>query len=83
MWSNFKNWWYTLTKEEYELTIYYPKDIKVDADGVKTWTKDAVLYKCSAVKKHTPTHFIFTDSNGHLHEIKLLEPVSYEIKKIY
>ena len=83
MWNKFKNWWYTLTKEEYELTIYYVKDIKVDVEGTKTWTKEAVLYKCSVIKKHTPAHFIFTDANGHNHEIKLVEPVGYEIKKIY
>lgn len=83
MLSKVKNWWFTLTKEEYELTVYYTGEAKTNADGVTTVSKSPIVYKCTAVKKLTPTHIIFIDLNGHRHEIKLVDPVGYEIKKIY
>ena len=81
--NSLKNWWFTLTREEYELTIYYPGPAVTDAEGITTQSKAPITYRCKAVKKLTQTHIVFIDMNGHRHEIKLLEPVGYEIKKIY
>lgn len=83
MLTKLKNWWLTLTTEEYELTVYYPGPAVTGADGTTTQSKAPQTYRCKAVKKLTQTHIIFIDMNGHRHEIKLVDPVGYEIKKIY
>ena len=83
MLTKLKNWWLTLKTEEYGLTVYYSGPTTLTPEGVPIQSKAPETYRCKAVKKLTQTHIIFIDMNGHRHEIKLVDPVGYEIKKIY
>ena len=35
MWNKIRHWWFTLVKEEYELTIYFPDTVVELPDGSK------------------------------------------------
>lgn len=83
MWNKLKNWWLTLIKEEFELTIYFLGKVVVDDDGNKEITADPKTYRCKAIKKLTQTHIIFIDLEGRRHEVKVVDPVGYDLTKIY
>jgi len=83
MWNKIVNWWLTLIKEEFELTVYFLGKIVEDNDGNKEITTDPKTYRCKAIKKLTQTHMIFIDLDGRKHEVKVVNPVGYELTKIY
>lgn len=83
MWNKLKNWWLTLIKEEFELTIYFPGKVVVDDNGNREITVDPKTYRCKAIKKLTQTHIIFIDLEGRRHEVKVVDPVGYDLTKIY
>ena len=76
-------WWRTVTREEWELTVYYPGPVQVLADGSRIESGAPKTYHVSKVIKLSHTHMIFIDTNKVKNEIKLVNPVGYEIKKIY
>ena len=83
MWNKIKHWWFTLIKEEYELTIYFPDTVVELPDGSKKAGFTPKTYKIGVLKKVSPTQFIFIDLEGHKHEISVVNPVGYDLKKIY
>jgi hypothetical protein len=83
MWNKIVNWWLTLIKEEFELTVYFLGKIVEDDNGNKEITTDPQTYRCKAIKKLTQTHMIFIDLDGRKHEVKVVNPVGYELTKIY
>ena len=83
MWNKVKNWWFTLIKEEYELTIFFPGKTEILSDGTRVTSGDPKTYKAKAIKKLTQTHIVFIDLDGRKHEIKVVDPVGYDLKKIY
>lgn len=83
MWNKIKNWWFTLIKEEYELTIFFPGKTEILGDGTRITSGNPKTYRAGVIKKATPNHFIFVDLDGRKHEIKVVDPVGYDLKKIY
>lgn len=83
MWNKIKNWWLTLIKEEYELTIFFPGKTEILGDGTRVTSGAPKTYKAKAIKKLTQTHIVFIDLDGRKHEIKVVDPVGYDLKKIY
>lgn len=83
MWKAIREWWLKLIKEEYELEIYFPAHIETSADGVTKETWAPKIYKAKSIKKITSTHFQFVDIDGIPVEIKTVNPVGYNLRKIY
>lgn len=83
IWAKFKQWWLTLTKEEWELTIFFPGDTKILPDGTRIESSAPKTYRCTAIQKLTNTHIIFIDTSGIRHEINVVNPVGYDSRKIY
>ena len=83
MWNKVKNWWLTLIKEEYELTIYFPSKTELLENGARIESADPKTYRAKAIKKLTPKHIIFIDLEGRKHEVKTVNAVGYDITKIY
>ena len=83
MWNKIKNWWFTLIKEEYELTIFFPGKTEILGDGTRITSGNPKTYRAGVIKKASPTHFIFIDLDGRKHEIKVVDPVGYDLTKIY
>ena len=83
MWNKVKNWWLTLIKEEYELTIYFPGKTELLENGARIESADPKTYRAKAIKKLTPKHIIFIDLEGRKHEVKTVNAVGYDITKIY
>ena len=55
----------------------------IDDDGNKHITSDPKTYRCKGIKKLTQKHIIFVDLDGRRHEIKVVDPVGYDLTKIY
>lgn len=78
--KNFFKWVFT---DEWEVTIYYKGDTKVLPDGTRIENGAPNTYKARKLIKITDKHFIFVDTDNVRHEIKLVESVSYQIKKTF
>jgi|TARA_B110000977_G_scaffold195957_2_gene275403 hypothetical protein len=68
-----KEWWKTLTTEEYELTVWFH-------DGE---LKHKKVFLLSAISKKSATHFVGKDEHGKAFEIKTVAPFDYHLRKIY
>lgn len=83
IWAKIKQWWRTLTREEWELTVWFIGEAKFLDDGSRLNTYAPKTYRAKAIKKLTQTHIIFVDLLGIKHEIKVVDPVGYDLRKIY
>jgi hypothetical protein len=83
MWNKFLKWWYGLFHDQYELTIYFPDQVVELPDGSKKAGFNPKTYKVKILKKVDAKHFIFIDLDGCLNEIKVVNPVGYDLKKLY
>ena len=83
VWARIKHWWRRLVREEWELTIYFISEAKFFEDGSRAHNYAPKSYRAKAIKKLTQTHIIFIDLLGIKHEIKVVEPVGYDLRKIY
>lgn len=83
IWSKIKNWWLTLTKEQWQLTVYFPGETKILPDGTRIDSGAPQVYDVAKIIKMSHTHMIFIDTNKTRTEIKLTDPVGYTIRKIY
>ena len=83
IWSKIKNWWLTLIKEEWELTIFFPGESKFLPDGTRIDSGAPKTYRAKKIIKLTQTHMIFIDVSNIRHEIKVVNPVGYDLRKIY
>ena len=78
-----KHWWLTLIREEWELTIFFPGETKVLPDGTRIESGNPKTYRAIELKKISTTHLIFVDLDGVKHEIKVVNPVGYDLRKVY
>jgi len=78
-----KHWWLTLIREEWELTIFFPGDTKVLPDGTRIESGNPKTYRAKELKKISTTHLVFVDLDGVKHEIKVVNPVGYDLRKVY
>lgn len=69
--------------EEYELTVYFPGKTDVMPDGSRIESVSPKTYKAKKIVKLKQTHIIFVDLDNQRHEIKVVNPVGYDLKKIY
>ena len=69
--------------EEYELTVYFPGKTTIMPDGSRVETSDPKTYHCKKIVKLKQNHIIFVDMEKRKHEIKVVNPVGYDLKKIY
>jgi len=83
VWAKIKHWWRTLVREEWELTIFFPGEAKVLPDGTRLEGTSPKTYRSKKIVKLTQTHIIFVDLLGIKHEIKVVNPVGYDLRKIY
>ena len=83
IWAKIKQWWRTLTREEWELTVWFIGEAKFLDDGSRLNTYAPKTYRAKAIKKLTQTHIIFVDLLGIKHEIKVVDPVGYDLRTIY
>jgi hypothetical protein len=84
MFAKIKEWWLSLWREKYEITIYYPGEKVTLADG-STVEKEPAEKTFSAKKilKKNPKHFIWIDLEDRHHELKFLTPVVFHIVKVF
>lgn len=82
-WAKIKHWWRTLIREEWELTIFFPGETKFLPDGTRIDGSSPKTYHCKKIVKLTNLHIIFVDLLGVKHEIKVVNPVGYDLRKIY
>jgi len=81
--ARIRHWWRTLIREEWELTIFFPGETKFLPDGTRIDSTSPKTYHCKKVIKLTNLHIIFVDLLGVKHEIKVVNPVGYDLRKIY
>jgi len=78
-----KHWWLTLIREEWELTVFFPGEARFLVDGTRIESTNPKTYRAKTLNKITTTHMIFVDTSGVKHEIKVVNPVGYDLRKIY
>tara|TARA_Y100001972_G_scaffold86788_1_gene106182 strand:- start:586 stop:891 length:306 start_codon:yes stop_codon:yes gene_type:complete len=83
IWSKIKQWWRELIREEWELTIFFPSETKFLKDGSRIESTTPKTYRAKSISKLTTTNIIFVDLLGVKHEIKVVNPVGYDVRKIY
>ncbi len=64
MWNKIKHWWFTLIKEEYELTIYFPDTVVELPDGSKKAGFNPKTYKIGVLKKSISNSIYFYRFRG-------------------
>lgn len=82
MLKKLKNWIEILLFEEYELTIWTVKEVKVMPDGAKVSKKEKNVYSLQSIDKKTTNHIVGKDMNKMIFEIKTVEPFDFQIRKI-
>jgi hypothetical protein len=82
MLKKLKNWIEILLFEEYELTIWTVKEVKVMPDGAKVSKKEKNVYSLQSIDKKTNNHIVGKDMNKMIFEIKTVEPFDFQIRKI-
>ena len=82
MLKRLKNWIEILLFEEYELTIWTVKEVKVLPDGSKISKKEKNIYNLQSIDKKTNNHIVGKDMNKMIFEIKTVEPFDYQIRKV-
>ena len=56
---------------------------KILEDGSRIESGAPKTYRAKEIKKISTTHIIFVDLLGVKHEIKVVNPVGYDLRKIY
>lgn len=82
MFKKLKHWIEILLFEEYELTIWTVKEVKVMPDGSKISKKEKNVYSLQSIDKKTNNHIVGKDMNKMIFEIKTVEPFDYQIRKV-
>lgn len=84
MWQKLVEWWHSLWREEYILTIYFPGETTTLADG-STVEKPASQKEFVAKKllKKGPKQFKWIDTDDREHELTFLKPVVFHVIKVY
>lgn len=69
--------------EQYELTIFFVGTVHILQNGARVETFSPKKYYAKSIKKLTEKHIIFIDTANIRHDIKVITPVGYSLKKIY
>jgi len=78
------NWWNTLIREEYELTVWFDGGTREDAEGnLLPNPKSKKVFQLKSISKRTPTHVKGVELDGKAFEIRTVQPFDYMIRKIY
>ena len=83
VWSKIKQWWRELIREEWELTVFFPGETKFLPDGTRIESVEPKTYRAKQIVKLKQKHIIFVDLLGIRHEIVVVNPVGYDLRKIY
>ena len=83
LWARIKHWWRTLIREEWELTVFFPGDTKFLEDGSRINSWAPKTFRAKKIIKLKQKHIIFVDLLGVKHEIVVVDPVGYDLRKIY
>jgi hypothetical protein len=79
-----KQWWYTVIKEQYELTVWFEDSCTTNLETKEeTFTRTKKTFQMKGISKHTNNHIKGVDINGCAVEIKTVKPFDYHIVKIY
>jgi len=76
-------WLKKLLYEEYEVTIWFVKEVGKTKDGVSRKVKSKKVFSLKKISTKKPNHFKGIDTAGNPIEIRTSEPFDYQIKKIY
>tara|TARA_B100002019_G_scaffold291901_1_gene313365 strand:+ start:2495 stop:2746 length:252 start_codon:yes stop_codon:yes gene_type:complete len=83
MWTSIVKWWRSLWYDEFILTVYFPDKIETKPDGTTVQGFEPKIYTATKITKLTTTHIKFVDENKCQVEIKVTNPVGYDLKKLY
>lgn len=84
MWKKIVEWYKRITREEYQLIIWFVVEEITDATGgLKTISRSRKVFRLKRITKKTQTHIIGIDLKGNRFEIKTAKPFDYQISKIY
>ena len=84
MLDSIKQWWYTVIKEQYELTVWFEDSCTTNSETKEeTFTRTKKTFQMKGISKHTNNHIKGVDINGCAVEIKTVKPFDYHIVKIY
>ena len=81
--SRIKEWWLRFWLEEYELTVFFPGKTTIMPDGARITEGAPKTWRVAKIKKLSPKNIVFIDTDKRKHEIKTVEPVGYNLTKIY
>lgn len=82
MFKKLKNWIEILLFEEYELTIWTVKEVKILPDGTRVSKKEKTVYNLQSIEKKSNNHILGKDMNKMIFEIKTVEPFDFQIRKV-
>ena len=51
IWSKIKHWWRTLIREEWELTVFFPGEVKFLEDGSRIESGAPKTYRAKEIKR--------------------------------
>ena len=80
--KRFWSWILSLFIDEYEVTIYFPGETEQKPDGTKVSTFNPKMYTCKKLQKITAKHFKFVTVDKIPVEIKTVNPVGFDVRKI-
>lgn len=81
-WEKFKEWFYGLFTDTFEVTIWYAKEVHTtDKQKTVTYSKPKI-YMMKSISKKTQTHLKGVDINGHPLEIKTTHPFNFNIRQL-
>lgn len=84
MWKKIKHWYKSLSREEYELIVWFvTEEITDTTGGLKTISHSKKEFRLKKIIKKSQTNIIAKDLNGNRFEIKTVKPFDYQITKIY
>ena len=84
MLDSIKQWWYTVIKEQYELTVWFEDSCTTNLETKEeTFTRTKKTFQMKGISKHTNNHIKGVDINGCAVEIKTVKGFDYDIVKIY
>jgi hypothetical protein len=75
------NWLKSLSKTEYELTIWFPSE-DLTPKGIIVRKSVRSVYSLSKITKKTQTHIVGKDMNNMFFEIKTKNPMDYRLIRI-
>ena len=79
----FVHWWKTITREEYQLTVYFASEKEIDEKGRETFRSTPKKYSAKKFYSLKPNYIKFKDEDDQLIEIRTHEPMNWDLVKVY